>query len=727
MKKHHVGILTCSLIKYSIVLVQMSVYRLSRTISTHSNDVRAVKITSDGFVITASRDGKACYSSADGTSRALLETCAYLNSLAIDDANKIVYIGSFDSTIVQVNLISDQDSYFLGHTANVSCLDYNSQSKMLASGSWDHSIRVWESSETSLELKGHTQNVWDVKFLDETQLLSASADKTIRLWDLRTNKTAKTFVGHNDVVRALVVLSKNEFVSASNDGTLRIWDIQTGKQSHILRGHTSFVYSLALVNFHYLISSGEDRSVRVWDLSTKKCVQTILLPSISQWCVATNKNGDFVVGSSDNTARVFTTHSERFASAEELHKFEQLVKESAMGEFEIDESELADPSILTKPGSQEGQIVVIRNSTKNVMEAHQFSNGAWSKIGDVVGQNQASGSKKQTFEGKQYDYVFDVDVSDNAPPLKLPYNNSENPYSVAEKFIADNLLPPSYIEQVVQFIIQNSQAKSFDASAPVSAPTPKAQVPPDEIPQILKYNRLLALKTFQPDPLLETLKRIANELEENLIAYNIEPLLHSLPSSASDLLKVALELKEKWRKNIANLLPVYDLLRISLPDAASVPVQVVWMNLLDAIDADLPKHTLLAVRGVANLLSRADFDASSARNKSMIQQAMLMVQNFAFGLQNTSKPLAIALATLALNLAVHNPTGLNFAGFMVSITPRILESGDTEALYRVLLAVGLRSVASPAEALNYKGSWFPTSNTEERTSELLKAVILRIN
>lgn len=705
----------------------MVVYKLSRTISSHSNDVKAVAITSDGSVITASRDGKAVYSSAAGNSRTLLDTSAFLNSLAIDDTKQNVYIGSHDSTIRRVNLLSDQDLYFMGHTANVSCLDYNPHNETLASGSWDHSIRVWKSPDSSRELKGHTQNVWDVKFVNDKQLLSASADRTIRLWDLQTNKAVKTYTGHEDVVRALVVLSENEFVSASNDGTLRIWNIHTGIQSHVLRGHTSFIYSLALVSAQYLVSSGEDRSVRVWDLVAKKSVQTILLPSISQWSVATNSQGDFVVGSSDNTARVFTTHSERIASDDELHKFDQLVKDSAMSESEIEESELADASVLTKPGSQEGQVVMIRNLTNKVIEAHQFSNGAWSKIGDVVGQNQASGSKKQTHAGKQYDYVFDVDVSDNAPPLKLPYNNSDNPYNTAEKFIADNQLPPSYLEQVVQFIIQNSQAKSFDASTPAPAPTARSPAPSSEIPQVLKYNDLLALKTFQLDPLLKTLEKIAEGLGENLIAYNIEPLLHSLPSSASDLLKVALELKEKWRQNIANLLPVYDLLRISLADAASVPVQLVWVNLLDAIDADLPKHTLLALRGVVNLLSRADFDAGNATNKSMIQQLMLLVQNFALRTQNTSRPLAVALATLALNLAVHNPSGVDFSSFLTSLVPRVLESGDAEALYRVLLAVGLRSVAAPAEAHNYKGSWFPTTQIEQRTSELLEAVLSRIN
>lgn len=48
--------------------------------------------------------------------------------------------------------------------------------------------------------------------------------------------------------------------------------------------------------------------------------------------------------------------------------------------------------------------------------------------------------------------MFDVDIKDGEPPLKLPYNINDNPYMVAEKFLADNDLPPTYTEEVVRFL-----------------------------------------------------------------------------------------------------------------------------------------------------------------------------------------------------------------------------------------------------------------------------------
>lgn len=52
--------------------------------------------------------------------------------------------------------------------------------------------------------------------------------------------------------------------------------------------------------------------------------------------------------------------------------------------------------------------------------------------------------------------MFDVDVADGQPPLKLPMDRGEDPYEVAERFIAANGLPATYREQIVRFIVQNT-------------------------------------------------------------------------------------------------------------------------------------------------------------------------------------------------------------------------------------------------------------------------------
>lgn len=58
---------------------------------------------------------------------------------------------------------------------------------------------------------------------------------------------------------------------------------------------------------------------------------------------------------------------------------------------------------------------------------------------------------------QSYDFVFSVDVEDGKPPLKLPYNKGQDPYQAANEFLTRNILPSTYLEQVVDFILKNTK------------------------------------------------------------------------------------------------------------------------------------------------------------------------------------------------------------------------------------------------------------------------------
>lgn len=80
------------------------------------------------------------------------------------------------------------------------------------------------------------------------QFLTASADKTIMLW--QENATTMTFSGHKDVVRCLLPLNDEIFLSAGNDATLRLWNIRTGKCERTIESTTGeFIYRLVNIAF----------------------------------------------------------------------------------------------------------------------------------------------------------------------------------------------------------------------------------------------------------------------------------------------------------------------------------------------------------------------------------------------------------------------------------------------------------------------------------------------
>ncbi|GMM50977.1 Doa1 protein [Starmerella bacillaris] len=686
-------------------IMSMNVYSLSKRIAVHKDDVRAVAFVGDNAVVTTSRDGTAKLTQlSDLSSVTLIDGDVYLNSVAVSESQSTVFVGAHDGVIHGFDLVNMSQTYLLGHTANVSCLDASGET--VASGSWDLSVRVWQSPESSIVLNKHTQNVWGVKFVSSSALLTCGADKTIVLWDLNSQSILKVFSGHTDAVRGLAVLSADLFASVSNDTTVRIWNFNTGECVHVMHGHTSFIYAIARINEQYLVTSGEDRTLRIWDYQNFQEVQTIVMPSISQWSLSVNSVGDIAVGSSDNSCHIFTVIPDRQASAEDLIAFQEAVKSSAISESEVDEYNVVDESVLNHPGNKEGQVVIVKDSNEKLV-AHQYSGGSWIRVGEVVGKNQQSSSKKQEFDGKSYDYIFDVDIADGVPPLKLPYNNGDNPYLVAEQFISVNELPTSYLEQIVQFIITNSEAAQFSNAG--SADTPKADevsVAPryTELPAVLRYSKLLTLKSFQQDPLIQALTKIYNRRgqEPELI-----PLIHSLPSSSDELLRKAISYYDIWGDNIDDLLPIYDLLRITIPTAIEVPYKLVWARLLAAVDTAIPKHTLLSIRALVNLTQREDF-GSEKSNKGMLLECLKMVGGCSLP---KSKTQAVALTTLFLNLSVLNYPDFEQQYIILARKCAALTSIDGEADYRFALAVGLRSYyGSDLELKSYKKEWLTKLN-----------------
>ena len=175
-------------------------------------------------------------------------------------------------------------------------------------------------------LPEHGQAVWAVVALEpcratnqQPAVLTGAADNLIRLFIGDTaDKATRVFKGHDQPVRALVRHPDHEtqtFLSAGNDGSVRLWSLD-GDQLAQLSGHDSFVYSLAALPLGQgLVSGGEDRSVRVWRDADGECEQTITLPAISVWTVATLSSGDVVAGTNDGTIRIFTRAPDRFADA----------------------------------------------------------------------------------------------------------------------------------------------------------------------------------------------------------------------------------------------------------------------------------------------------------------------------------------------------------------------------------------------------------------------------
>ncbi|HDS29066.1 MAG TPA: WD40 repeat domain-containing protein, partial [Candidatus Acetothermia bacterium] len=166
------------------------------------------------------------------------------------------------------------------HTDLVRSVAFNPEGTLLASGSKDSTIKVWdvESGEVLATLAGHVGMVRSVLFSpDGTLLASAGADGAVRFWDV--GSWAELLVlAHPDEVNSVAFSPDGALlVTACDDTRVRLWDVAAAEEVLSLSGHAGFVWSVAFSPDGQRVASGsEDGTARLWDVLTGQSLRTLV-------------------------------------------------------------------------------------------------------------------------------------------------------------------------------------------------------------------------------------------------------------------------------------------------------------------------------------------------------------------------------------------------------------------------------------------------------------------
>jgi WD40 repeat protein/mono/diheme cytochrome c family protein len=118
--------------------------------------------------------------------------------------------------------------------------------------------------------------------------LFASADKSLRLWDVEGGHEARRFVGHSASVWS-VALSPDgkQALSGSMDATVRLWDVASGRELKRFNGHEALVTAVAFSpDSKKALSGGYDHQAILWDLEDGKEIRRWSLKHIHALCFA---------------------------------------------------------------------------------------------------------------------------------------------------------------------------------------------------------------------------------------------------------------------------------------------------------------------------------------------------------------------------------------------------------------------------------------------------------
>jgi len=215
-----------------------------------------------------------------------------------------------------------------GHKAKIQDVIFTGSGKYLVSASDDKTVRVWDTSigEVVRVLrgqigKGNAGKIYAASLSPDDRFLAVggktgySNDRRIRLINFQTGEVISLLKGHTNVILGLAFSPDgNHLISGSYDKTARIWDVRTRKTTHILKGHTDAIYAMEFSpDGTQVVTGSDDNTLKLWNAKSGSLIETLKGHNGEVRSVAFTPDGEYLIsGSEDNTIRMWNRKTGKF-------------------------------------------------------------------------------------------------------------------------------------------------------------------------------------------------------------------------------------------------------------------------------------------------------------------------------------------------------------------------------------------------------------------------------
>lgn len=200
-----------------------------------------------------------------------------LNAVALDSSGGLVAAPNYDGGICIWNTLDGlQVTTLTGHLRIVSNLAFSNNKYLLASGSNDYTVCLWN-------LEQGNKAIWSREFDYTTECITISPDSTllalatkyvdIILLDIATGATTKVLKGHSATVRSVAFTSESQtLASSSADGTVRLWNIESGLEVRQFNSKSKADFNCVAVSpdGKYIAAGDWDGRLYLWQINDTK-------------------------------------------------------------------------------------------------------------------------------------------------------------------------------------------------------------------------------------------------------------------------------------------------------------------------------------------------------------------------------------------------------------------------------------------------------------------------
>jgi cytochrome c len=258
-------------------------------LSGHGGPVRALAISADGkSVLSGSFDTSAIrWSLATESAEQVLRFHSdAVNAVVFLQDGRMATAGADARIAIWPAGRQQPDEVFEGHRAPIASLAVSPDGSMLASASWDDTVRLWPlGSGTKRVLEGHSQHVNGVAFMpDGKSLISVGYDLALRIWPLPDGPP--DVITLTSPLNAVAITLDGEIAAGGADGKVRFLTVGAKETGEVQVGSTPIV-ALAISPDGTLIAAANmGGAVAVIDRKARSVLRTLVGPSLLVWSVA---------------------------------------------------------------------------------------------------------------------------------------------------------------------------------------------------------------------------------------------------------------------------------------------------------------------------------------------------------------------------------------------------------------------------------------------------------